>query len=264
MKNSYYRNWYQHYKQLQIEKEKTAQIEYFSDFKDIIPDEGMNAIHEEGNDRDDVKPKDGKYRVKHDSLREEATLHHTFREKNERNFNILGFLLPISTMFGFLFLWYNLGIGVAPFRLAIEEVAAFVGLNHSVDETALVIEKHESLMDMYYEINRQIQGYIESPIGVSTNLAEMIHNYQSINDRNENLDEISNENFPDLARMRKFKLMSLSEMMTYIIENDTITDEMLEVYGQFTIDQNEIRSLINHELELLTDDEQLTFVSSWN
>ena len=224
----YYKNWYQHYLELEEQKAKDEQRGYYSN----------------------LAPKTKEYKAEKqvsESRKEEKS---TFPEgyqvvpvkKKKRKFRLLSVILPVATILGFLFLWYQLDVG--PIRHVVHEALVFAGIrNEAVD----VMCYHTDLLDQHVDFADKVAAYISGEDGFSLEDLELL--YHEIRAAYIRVLEVSKGEYAETARLWSFKILSTNQMMRDLRADDGVD----EAYAQFVSDQEKIATMIREELMIGED-----------
>ena len=220
--NSYYKNWYQHYLELEEQKEQEAKRGYYSN---LTPKENETEI-----------------RVP-ERLQEEKSKIPVGKpfvpvRKKKSGFHFLGVLLPIATILGFIFLWYQMDVG--PVRHLVNEGLVFAGIR---EEAVDVIGYHVSLLDQHVEFAEKVASYINGENELSFDDLDSL--YEEIRTTHMRVVEVSEEvRYAEAVRLWSYKIASTHQMM-----NDLIFDSDVEgAHEQFIADQQALAALIRTEL----------------
>jgi len=216
----YYKNWYQHYLEEEKKKDQELKRGYFSNLPKEQPEEQEEQLEKT---------------VEELSVEEIPAP----PKKRRRRIGCLGVLLPLSTILGFLFLWYQLDIG--PIRDLVNEGMVLVGIReeseHIRDDHVALLEQHEAFME---EV-----GALDFDEGMD--LADLHELYEQLQEAHEYVIDVSTEPFDEAIRLWGFKLTSVSQMMN-ALENEH--ENLDDVFEEFMEDQIEIGNMIREELEL--------------
>ena len=224
--NVYYKNWYQHYLELEKEKEKEIQKGYYSN---LAPKE----------DKAEIQISKGRKKEKSPVLEVASVIS---LEQKKRKFSLLGLLLPVSTALGFIFLWYQMD--VEPVRHIVNEVLVISGVR---EEAIDVVSLHTSLLDQHVEFADNVANYIHGEGELSWDELELMYN--EIRATHTQVVEYSKEEHAEVLRLWSFKIASTNQMMS-----DLISDEDVGVaHVQFIVDQQAIAVLIREELMIGED-----------
>ena len=220
--NRYYKNWYQHYLELEEQKEHDVMRGYYTN---LIPkeNEAITRIPE---------------RLQEEKRKIPAGKPYVPVRKQKKGFHFLGVLLPIATILGFLFLWYQIDVG--PIRHLVNEAFIFVGIR---EETVDVISYHTSLLNQHVEFAEKVAAYINGENELS--FADLDSLYEEIRATHMRVVEVSgDEGYAEALRLWSFKIASTNQMM-----NDLIFDSDVKgAHEQFIADQQAIAALIKAEL----------------
>jgi len=242
MKQTYYKNWYQHYKSVQDEQYKQKQQAYFSDTFSSSKNFPIEL---------DV-PRVRNYRQERDERHlPEHTSHYTHIKPKRKSSGFLGLLLPLTTIAGFLFLWHMLGIspfGFTPVDLVPDRVVAFVSdVFDDRDETDDIdnyIVAHHDLMELHTEINDSISAQIRG----ETLDFDMQILYDYVERENALLVNRLDTSDEDLIRLWSLKMQSLSTMMQYLDDPEAAA----AYYDRFLEDQDVIATFLHEAVADLT------------
>ena len=217
----YYKNWYQHYLELEKEKEKEIQRGYYSN---------LASKENKGKAESGIPERLQEEKGKILEIKPVVPV-----KRKKKKFGLVGVLLPITTITGFIFLWYQLDIG--PTRHLINDALVFAGIREEVID---VVSYHTSLLDQHVEFAEKVAAYINGEGEISFGDLELI--YDEIRATHMRVIEVSEEEHAEAIRLWLFKISSTHQMM-----NDLISDDDIDV-AQFMIDQREIAALIKAEL----------------
>ena len=220
----YYKNWYQHYKEEDKRKEQELKRQYFSDEPEVKKESKKSYRQEKVKKvqvmEDDYMPKRKKYRRKRSFIG-----------------GLFGVLLPLSTVFGFGFLWYQLDVG--PVRGLVDDALVFVGIR---EESEVVLGYHIDLLTQHEEFVEKVDGLDFSN---ELNLVELHGLHQNILSAHEYVTSISTNAFDEANRLWGFKLTSVNEMMRALEGND---EALYEVFNEFVTNQTEIANMVREAL----------------
>ena len=218
----YYKNWYQHYLELEEKKGKDVQRGYFSNL--VFKDE--EAEHQMPECRQEVNYKTPKF--------------HPVRPlKKKKQFRLLNALLPGAVILGFIFLWYQMDAG--PVRHLVNEALVFARVRAV---TLDVISYHTNLLDQHVEFAEKVSAYINREGELSFDELESL--YDEIRSTYIQVVENSEEEHAEAIRLWSHKILSTQQMMSdLIIDNE---DDIIAAHAQFVINQQELATLIREEL----------------
>ena len=220
----YYKNWYQHYLELEEKKEIEARRGYYSDF--VVPEKGA----------ENQMPESRKgFNHKYPNVQS--------AKKEKKRSTRLGALLPVATILGFIFLWYQMDAG--PVRHLVNEALVFA----RVREVAVdVISYHTNLLDQHIEFAEKVSAYINREGELSFDDLESL--YDEIRATYTQVVEVSDEEHKEVIRLWSHKMSSTGKMMNDLIIDD---DDIIAAHAQFVIEQEELAALIRQELMLEED-----------
>ncbi|MCL2559982.1 MAG: hypothetical protein FWE07_05790 [Turicibacter sp.] len=222
----YYKNWYQHYLEVEKEKEQELQRGYYSN---LAKKEEKPLPKNEKAER--VQPE------KEASL--VSTAVPTRSGRNKKRFRVLGLFLPISTVVGFGFLWYQMDIG--PIREWTNEALVFVGLR---EEALCVVSRHTHLLEQHMAFADHVSAYLADDEDVDLETLQLM--YEEIRSAHLEVGGLSGEAFEEVNRLWTFMLYSTTQMMHEL----TTDGEVADVYEVFASDQTDIGAMIMTELGL--------------
>ena len=217
----YYRNWYQHYLELQAEKDREIQRGYYSN---LAPKTEKNAEM-----ITQVKPIDIATDIPILAVKK--------RKKVKQKFRLFDLFFPFVTVCAFVALWYQLDVG--PIRMFVNEGLVFVGVR---EETVDVISYHVNLLDQHVEFAEAVAQFISGEHELS--FADLDLLYKEIRMRHEEVIEVSLPIHDEAVRLWSFKVASTHQMMNGLI----IGDNLAIVHEQFLSDQLAIATMIRNEL----------------
>lgn len=221
----YYKNWYQHYLAVEKQKERDEQRGYYAN---LAQEQEMSLRSE--------KIKHVPYKKENDD--ERVLVQMSQRRPQKNKFGIVNFLLPMMTVSGFVFLWYQLDIG--PLRSLTHDVLVLTGIRENVVD---VVSYHLSLLDQHTAFAEKIAAYVIGEDETDFESLQLI--YDEIRGSHLEVTQVSGDHYEEVMRLWSFKLYSMSRMM-----KDLVTNEDLQgAYEQFVHDQAEIASMIRIALE---------------
>ena len=110
MMKRYYRNWYQHYLELEAEKEREIQRGYYSNLPPKTQNHTEVLVHE----KPTPVPTDAPIKAVEK------------RKKAKQKFRLADLFFPFMTVCAFIALWYQLDVG--PIRQIVNEGLVFIGV----------------------------------------------------------------------------------------------------------------------------------------
>ena len=220
----YYKNWYQHYKEVDEQREREIKRGYFTDIPENDYEYGrLKSSAQKPNLRDF----ENSYAPKRRSVRKKRSFFGSF----------FGLLLPLSTILGFGFLWYQLDMG--PVRTMVNDALVFVGVREDVE---VVLGYHMELLERHEAFVEKVEGLNFSE---ELNLAELHGLYQEIKQTHAHVNSLPYDGFTEANRLWGFNLQSVSNMM-YALDGDL--EHIDEVFGNFILDQTEIANMVREAL----------------
>jgi len=230
----YYKNWYQHYLEVEKEKEKEVQRGYYSNLaekKEVLPqrEKAVMDSEKEHHTEIEVVPISGGRGKKR-------------KDKKKGKFRIIGFFLPVMTIFGFVFLWYQMDVG--PIRRITHEALVLAGIR---EEAVDVVSYHTSLLDQHTAFAEKIAAYITGEGETDFESLQLI--YDEIRSQHLEIAQVSGDDYDEANRLWPFMLYSTSQMMNDLVTSDDIDD----AHEQFVSDQEEIEAMIRNALGLDVD-----------
>jgi len=221
----YYKNWYQHYLEAEEQKGKEMARGYYSNY--VAPEDEVESRIP---DREHLQQEAHKM-PKYQPVRS--------MKKKKKKSRFLGALLPIATITGFIFLWYQMDAG--PVRHLVNEALVFARVR---DAAIDVIIYHTNLLDQHVEFAEKVSTYIERDGDLSFEDLELL--YDEIRMAYMQIIEISEEEHEEAIRLWSYKISSVQQMMNDLLIDD---DDIVAVHAQFVIDQQELAAMIRAELD---------------
>jgi len=229
----YYKNWYQHYLEVEEQKEQDMKRGYYSN---LTPKEEDHDKHN----------KYGKHiEKKSDTIMENEnptlmiqTIEPPKKKRKKRV--LLNIFLPAITVAGFIFFWYQADIG--PTRDLVNEVLVFAGLR---SETVDVISYHTNLLDQHLEFVEKISLYINSEDELNFSDLELMFN--DLRQQHFNIVEMTEDAHIEVLNLWSSKMAHTGQMMVDLIADDQ--RDIIAIHEQFLIEQEEIAAMIIKELE---------------
>ena len=222
----YYKNWYQHYLDQEEQKGKDVQRGYYSNF----------ASPESEAQR---KPEYSQMGRQEEMYTTPKFQHIKSMKKRKTQPRFLSALLPVATIFGFIFLWYQMDAG--PVRHLVNEALVFARVREA---TIDVISYHTNLLDQHVEFAEKVSAYIDREGELSFDDLESL--YDEIRAAYIQIIEISEIEHEEAIRLWSYKISNTQQMMNDLIIIDD--DDIIAVHAQFMMDQEELALLIRAEL----------------
>lgn len=228
----YYKNWYQHYLKVEKEKEKELQRGYYSNLVKIKE----APLKQEKPTYETLKITHGKQ-----NKVDIKTMPVSTGRRKKNSFRVTSLLLPVLTILGFVFLWYQMDIG--PVRSLTHDVLALAGIN---DEAADVLSYHTSLLDAHTEFVQKVTAYVASEAQADFETLELL--YAEIHAQHTKVSEVADDDYQEANVLWPSMLHSTSEMMRRLAESDNVGIG----YEQFVVDQENIDAMIRRAIGLGT------------
>jgi len=220
----YYRNWYQHYLELQAEKERELQRGYYSNLAPKTeknkPQEITDLLGQEQADNS-VSPV-------------------AKRKKEKEKFRLRDLLLPVMTICAFGAVWYHFDLG--PVRAFVNDGLVWVGIRA---ETVDVISYHVSLLDQHVEFAEAVANFMAGEHELS--FADLDALYDQIRLRHQEVIEVSTPVYAEAVRLWDFKIASTRQMLNWLQNNEDLPERQI----QFLTDQDALATMIRRELASL-------------
>jgi hypothetical protein len=216
----YYKNWYQHYLELEKQKEKEVQRGYYSN---------LTRSENKAENRIPARLQGEKSKVPEGPL--------FTRVKKKKKFKLFSVLLPISTILGFIFLWYQMDIG--PIRSLAHEVLGFAGIRQEVVD---VVSYHINLLDQHIAFAEKVAVYLTSEDEADFESLQLI--YDEIRINHIEVAKVSGDDYKEVIRLWPFMLSNTSQMMRELIT----VDDVEVAHKQFISTQEEIEAMIRNAL----------------
>lgn len=219
----YYRNWYQHYLELQAEKEREIQRGYYSN---LAPKTEKNP-ETVGQNKSTDAMSDGSVPPVEKS------------KKAKQKFRLLDLFFPFVTVCAFVFIWYQLDVG--PIRHVVNEGFVLIGVR---EEAVNVISYHVNLLDQHLEFADAVAQFISGETELS--FADLDLLYHQIRARHSEMIDVSMPVHAEAVRLWGFKVASTHQMMNGLLDGGDVT----AVHAQFLSDQAAIAAMIRSELAI--------------
>jgi len=251
IKRTYYRNWYQHWQQEKEEEEKIKAMKYFSD---------LEVEGEQPFELDIYRPK---YEVNLQDNQElqqilldgksEGVSHEVIRKSNASGELVRNLLIGLPLVLVLATALYAAGI--------IPQEMVNQIFNPGMESTLVTfISNHDEVMILHNEINQTLENHILNN-QITTEFQQEIQTKHSLVQQETDLFmEQSTAISSDMNRLWALKMLSLNQMVTYVLENDEVTQDVLDYYTQFVQDQNEIGEQISLALSNLLVENNVNFI----
>ena len=216
----YYKNWYQHYLEVEAKKEQDMKRGYYSNLttEEQVPNREKSEAQ---------------------SDKSQTIIQATKTKDKKKKNHFLNFFLPVVTLVGFIFFWYQADIG--PTRELVNEVLVLTGMREPAVD---VVGHHTSLLEEHSAFSEKILTFLNDDGEVSLSELEQLFDY--LQEKHVQIAEVSNEVDTTVLKLWSSKIANIEEIMTHLITGDQI--DMLIAYEKFILEQAEIASMIMTEL----------------
>ena len=222
----YYKNWYQHYLEIEEEKKKAVQRGYYANLEPKSMDEKKPVVKKarENSESQTMAPK-----VK------------VAKSKAAKKSVLPGLLFPVFMLAGFVFLWYQLDIG--PVRSWTGDALMMIGAREEPTvETVDVLAPHTELLALHEVFISQMVSYIQ---GEFDDFSLLLNEYDQMLLRHDYFMAQIAENEPVAVNDWREKVASVSQMMVILNEQLVVDDE----FAQFLTVQDQLTDLIHAQLD---------------
>lgn len=212
--NGYYKNWYQHYLKEEEQKQKELKKAYYTNIESKVEATTPSVTPTVKDDPPVV------------------TVEKDVKKKRKR-FSIFRLFLPLTTVVGFVFLWYYMDVG--PIRSIVNEALVVTGLRFETIESVIsqeeLINKHElfinSLINYVSYTNEE-------------DLRNLNYLYESIKTDHQQLIESGNIRDEETLQAWTFKIFGVHQI---VIELQAGLD-LTATYEQFINEQRDLANVI--------------------
>lgn len=259
---SYYRNWYQHWKE--EEQEKQARLE-----------QSMNELRT----YQTYNVENPQYKANHDLSRQYAGYSQTKRRSSHSPYSatrkksqMADINLSRQTQFSDALRGVLIGLPLVAVLLTILYVGGVIpqdkmnelfGITTASPVTEY-IQQYDELIVLHNNINQSLSEHITSNNMSSVYIQEIKNQQQTIINKTQELLATTDETFSEMGRLLNLKLMSLDQLITQISTSETITDEVTKTYNQFVSDQNEVGDQIVLALTKILDENNIKYTKQIN
>lgn len=259
---SYYRNWYQHWKE--EEQEKQEKLE-----------QSMNELRT----YQTYNVENPQYKANHDLSRQYAGYSQSKRRSSHSSYSstrkksqmadinlstqnqfsdaLRGILIGLPLVVVLLTVLYAAGV------IPQDKVYALFGITTTSPVTEY-IQQYDELMVLHNNINQSLSEHISNNNISSVYIQELKNQQQNIINKTQQLLATNDETFSKMGRLLNLKLMSLDQLIIQVSNSETVTDEVTEIYNQFVSDQNEVGNQIVLALTEILDENNIKYTKQVN
>ena len=289
-KRSYYRNWYQHWEEEKKQEEKNQAMKYFSEVDELGPgvshagagqlyfrqgqiyQKGMEAPkrggHPEGTQpvmdehegyfqqgqhfqSFEEEPENG-YGPVHLNKNHSNASKRVFSKKQMRQFQDIfrGLIVGLPVVFVLLAILYGTGL------IPQENLSRLFQRNDPA--IVLYMQNHDQLMAAHNEFNQLIANHVVNGTLSPEVAASLQVDYNQIQLDTQSL-MLEHSEKADMTRLWNFKLQSLGQMMTALMTQQQVNEEVIATFNQFVSDQNDIGAEFSRSLSVLLDENNIRF-----
>ena len=222
--NGYYKNWYQHYQEVEKQKKQDEKRGYYSNLAEKSEQLQTNEAVITGR------------RI----LEKDKRIIHIPNSRGRFKKNKgKGLLLPVITVLGFIFLWYQMDLGSV--RDVTNEVLVFARIR---EDATQVMNYHTSLLDQHTEFSEKVAAYVIGEDETDFETLQLL--YDEIRTQHTEMARISGKDYEDALSLWSDKLSSMNQMMQEL----ELGEDLHALHEQFAKDQAELTSLIRLALGL--------------
>ena len=256
---SYYRNWYQHWKEEEQEKLEKSMNEvraYQTYQMDSNPYRANHDLSRQyaGNRQQQSRKTESLYSA---SRHQSHTTDINLSSQNQFSDVLRGLLVGLPLVAVLLTLLYAGGI------IPQESVNHLFGINTTSAVTDY-IEQYDQLMVLHNNINQSLSNHITSNTIDDAYLQELKTQQQNIRTQTQNLTSNTDQTFSEMSRLLNLKLTSLEQLITQVTNSGSVTEEVTATYNQFVNDQNEVGNQIVLALTSILDNNKIQYTKQVN
>ena len=255
---SYYRNWYQYWKE--VEQEKLEQsINEVRAYQYNVEATQYRANHDlsrksVGYNKTNYKKSPSSYSA---TNRKSQMADINLSGQNQFLDMLRGLLVGLPLVIVLLALLYAGGV------IPQESINRLLGVNTTSAVTEY-IEQYDELMTLHNEINESLSEHISSDNLTSLYLQELKTQQQTIVSKTQELFDNQDEAFSEMGRLLNLKLLSLEQLIAQVESSTSVTDEVTASYNQFVSDQNEVGNQIVLALTNILDENNIEYTKQVN
>lgn len=255
---SYYRNWYQHWKEEEQEKLEQSMNEVRA-YQYNIETNQYKANH------DLSRQYAGYSQSQHRKSQSPYSAHRRQSQMTDINLSgqnqfadvLRGLLVGLPLVVVLLAMLYAGGI------IPQDTVNRLLGIDTTSPVTEY-IDQYDELMGLHNNINKSLSEHISANNITSTYIQELQTEQQNIRTQTQALLSNNDEIFSEMGRLLNLKLASLDQLITQITTSESVTDEVTSSYNQFVSDQNEVGNQIVLALTSILDDNNIQYTKQVN
>lgn len=225
----YYKNWYQHYLEIEAQKEQDLKKGYYSN----LP---LKEIESKTNE-----PKGTYIREEKQESVELQPIQPRLVKKKKKKFRLIGMLLPISTLAGFIFLWYQMDIG--PTRQWVNEALVFARIREP-EQAIDIVSYHRNLLNQHHAFIEKMTQYLAGDQEMDFEHLSVLYDELRLN--HSHVVEITDETHAEAIRIWSLKAFGVHQVMNEL----KVDVDIEETYPAFIKEQLELAELIRSELEI--------------
>lgn len=255
---SYYRNWYQHWKEEEQEKLEQSMNEvrayqYNIEANQYKANHDLSrqyASYSQAQHRKSPSPYSAK-------RRQSQMTDINLSGQNQLADVLRGLLVGLPLVVVLLAVLYAGGI------IPQDSVNRLLGIDTTSPVTEY-IDQYDELMGLHNNINKSISEHINTNNITSTYLQELQTEQQNIRTQTQALLSNNDETFSEMGRLLNLKLASLDQLITQLTTSEGVTDEVTSTYNQFVSDQNEVGNQIVLALTTILEDNNIQYTKQVN
>lgn len=259
---TYYRNWYQHWKEEDQEKQEKLE-------------QSLNELRVYQN----YNVENVQYKANHDLSRQSLGQTHSKRRcssspysSTRKKSQVADINLSKQTQFSDALRGILVGLPLVVVLLTLlyatgaipqDKVDALFGIS-TASPVSEYIKQYDELMVLHNNINQNLSEHIMNNNISPVYIQELKTQQQTIINKTQQLLSTNDESLSEMGRLLNLKLMSLDQLITKVSSSESVTDEVTEMYNQFVSDQNEVGDQIVLALTNILDENDINYTKQIN
>jgi len=220
----YYKNWYQHYLEIEAQKEQDIKRGYYSN----LPSKNEERQHKKSTLSQDEQDQNPIVR----------TVEYTDKKQKKRS--LLTIILPLTALVGFVFLWYQMDIG--PTRQLVDEALVFVRFREPIVEVA---NHNRNFLTQHLEFAEAVTVYLNHNNELEFDRLESM--FYDLQERYKDIASLSEVEDIEVVELFSTKMSEVEQLMRALESEANIE----EAYAKFVRNQQEITTLLQEKLDNL-------------
>ena len=259
---TYYRNWYQHWKE--GDQEKQEKLEQSLNELRVYQNYNVENVQYKANhdlSRQSIGQPHSKHRRSsspYSSTRKKSQVADiNLSKQNQFSDTLRGILVGLPLVVVLLTLLYATG------AIPQDKVDALFGIS-TASPVSEYIKQYDELMVLHNNINQNLSEHIMNNNISPVYIQELKTQQQTIINKTQQLLSTNDESLSEMGRLLNLKLMSLDQLITKVSSSESVTDEVTEMYNQFVSDQNEVGDQIVLALTNILDENDINYIKQIN